>query len=162
VIFPFICSNIPAAPAYWEYISQLIWYSRPCGSYQDFLDRGLLLTRKTLNQRVPIGYVEVFTSNVYGFHHDFINRYGICVTTDHGYVPLVSNARSFLHSRFFIIITGVVIRVTRRVPLVEQGLITLQEHTSPLPVFSAVHVARSLIFCVMFCRSLFVYHLKES
>jgi hypothetical protein len=48
VNFPFICSNIPAAPAYGVYISQLIRYSRTCGSYQDFLDRGLLLTRKLL------------------------------------------------------------------------------------------------------------------
>ena len=47
---PFMCSNIPAAPAYGVYISQLIQYSRACGSYQDFLDRGLLLTRKLLNQ----------------------------------------------------------------------------------------------------------------
>jgi hypothetical protein len=44
-----IC-NIPAAPAYGVYISQLIRYSRACGSYQDFIDRGLLLTRKLLNQ----------------------------------------------------------------------------------------------------------------
>ena len=51
VNFPFICSNIPAAPAYGVYISQLIRYSRACGSYQDFLDRGQLLTRKLLNQR---------------------------------------------------------------------------------------------------------------
>ena len=50
VNFPFICSNIPASPAYGVYISQLIRYSRACGSYQDFLDRGLLLTRKLLNQ----------------------------------------------------------------------------------------------------------------
>ena len=50
VNFPFICSNIPAAPAYGVYISKLIQYSRVCGSYQDFLDRGLLLTRKLLNQ----------------------------------------------------------------------------------------------------------------
>ena len=50
VNFPFICSNIPAAPAYGVYISQLIRYSRPCGSYQNFLDRGLLLTRKLPNQ----------------------------------------------------------------------------------------------------------------
>ena len=41
VNFPFICSNIPAAPAYGVYISQLIRYSRACGSYHDFLDRGL-------------------------------------------------------------------------------------------------------------------------
>ena len=50
VNFPFICSNIPAAPAYGVYISQMIRFSRACGSYQDFLDRGLLLTRKLLNQ----------------------------------------------------------------------------------------------------------------
>ena len=43
--FPFICSNIPAAPAYGVYISQLIRYSSACGSYQDFLDKGLLPTR---------------------------------------------------------------------------------------------------------------------
>jgi hypothetical protein len=50
VNFPFIFSNIPAAPAYGVYISQLIRYSRACGSYQDFLDRGLLLTGKLLIQ----------------------------------------------------------------------------------------------------------------
>jgi len=32
-----------------EYISKLICYSRVCGLYQEFLDRGLLLTRKLLN-----------------------------------------------------------------------------------------------------------------
>jgi hypothetical protein len=45
VNFPFICSKIPAAPAYGVYISQFIPYIRDCGSYQNFLDRGLLLTR---------------------------------------------------------------------------------------------------------------------
>jgi len=37
VNFPFICSNIPAAPAYGVYLSQLIRYSRACGSHQDSL-----------------------------------------------------------------------------------------------------------------------------
>jgi len=50
VNFPFICSNIPAAPEYGVNISQSIRYSRACGSYQDFLDRVLLLKRKLLNQ----------------------------------------------------------------------------------------------------------------
>jgi len=31
--FPFICSNIPAALAYGVHISQLMRYSRACGSY---------------------------------------------------------------------------------------------------------------------------------
>jgi hypothetical protein len=47
--FPCMC-NIPESPAYGVYISQLIRYSRVRGSSQDFLDRGLLLTRKLLNQ----------------------------------------------------------------------------------------------------------------
>ena len=45
-----VCRNIPVASAYEVYLSQLIQYSRACGSYQDFLDRWLLLTRKLLNQ----------------------------------------------------------------------------------------------------------------
>ena len=40
VNFLFICSNIPAALAYGVYISQMIRYSRVCGSYKDVLDRG--------------------------------------------------------------------------------------------------------------------------
>ena len=44
------CSNIPVTPAYVVYISQLIRFSRSCGSYHDFLDGGLLLKRKLLNQ----------------------------------------------------------------------------------------------------------------
>ena len=50
----FICSNMSAAPAYGVYISQLIRYSRACGFYQDFLDRGLLLSQDT-KPRVPLG-----------------------------------------------------------------------------------------------------------
>ena len=55
VKFPFKCINIPAAPAYRVHSYQLIRYIRACGSYQDFLDRGLLLTRKLLKPRAPIG-----------------------------------------------------------------------------------------------------------
>ena len=39
VNFPFIYSNIPAAPAYGAYISQLVRYSRACGACQDYLDK---------------------------------------------------------------------------------------------------------------------------
>jgi hypothetical protein len=76
---------------------------------------------------------------------------------DHGYVPLVVNtSRSFPHSR---LITGFVTRLTRRVPLVEQELLTLPEHLSSPPVFTRVRVTRSLALCIMFCRSLFVLFL---
>jgi hypothetical protein len=84
VTFPFLCSNIPAAPAYGVYLSQMIRYSRACGSYQDLLDRGLLLTRELLNQ----GFLLVKLKSLrkfYDRHHDLIDRYGISVsqmTTD--------------------------------------------------------------------------------
>ena len=74
--------------------------------------------------------------------------WNICVTNDHGYVPLVVNtSRSFPHSW---LITGFVTRLTRRVPLVERELPTLPEHLSSPLVFSYVHVTRSLALCVCF------------
>jgi hypothetical protein len=85
VNFPFICSNIPAAPAYGVYVSQLIRYSRACGSYQDFLDRGLLLTRKLLNQGFLFIKLKSSLRKFYCRHHDLVERYGISVsqmTTD--------------------------------------------------------------------------------
>jgi len=42
---------------------------------------------------------------------------------------------------------------------VEQEPLALPGHMSSLPVFSGVRVARSLVFCVMFCRSSFVLFL---
>jgi hypothetical protein len=45
------------------------------------------------------------------------------------------------------------------VPLVEQELLTMTEHLSSPSVFSGVRVTRSLVLCVVFCRSLFVVFL---
>jgi hypothetical protein len=39
---------------------------------------------------------------------------------------------------------------------VEQEVLTLLEHLNLLPVISSVRVAQSLVFCVMFGRSLLV------
>jgi hypothetical protein len=55
--------------------------------------------------------------------------------------------RSFLHSWP---ITGFVIRLTWRVPLVEQEQLTFPEHPSSVPDFSGVCVTRSLVLCVCF------------
>jgi len=54
---------------------------------------------------------------------------------------------------------GFVTRVTRWVPQLEQVLFTLPEHLGSPTVFSVVLVARSLVFCLVFCRSLFVLFL---
>ena len=54
-------------------------------------------------------------------------------------------------------ITGVVTRLTRRVPPVEQELLTLPEHLSPPPVFSGVRVTRSLVLYVCFVDLVFPF-----
>ena len=50
VCFPFLCSNIQAAPVYGVYISQLVRYQRACHNYIDFLDTAKLLTQKLFIQ----------------------------------------------------------------------------------------------------------------
>ena len=127
--FPSICSNIPAAPAYGVYISQLIRYSRTCGSYQDFLDRGLLLTRKLPNKGFLLVKLKLLLRKVYGRHHDLVDRYEISVS-HHSWL-----------------ITGFVTRLTRRVSLMDQELLTLPVHP---PVFRGVLVTRSLVSYVCF------------
>jgi hypothetical protein len=86
--FRFICSNIPA---YEVYISQLIRYSRDCGSYHDFLDRELLLTRKLLNQRAQwlslSNHFKNFTIVIMTWLT--VRLRNICVTNDLVYVPPV-------------------------------------------------------------------------
>jgi hypothetical protein len=113
VNFPFVCNNVPAAPVYGVYISQLIRYARACGSNQDFLVRGFLLTRKLLNQWFLLVKLKSWWLGW--------PLWNICVTNDHGYVPLVeSTSRSLPHSW---LITGFVTRLARRVSLVEQELL---------------------------------------
>ena len=71
--------------AYGVYISQLVRYSRSYESYHDFLDRGLLLTRKILNQGFLVDKLKSSLPRFYGRHHDLVNRQGVSVsqmTTD--------------------------------------------------------------------------------
>jgi hypothetical protein len=46
---------------------------------------------------------------------------------------------------------------------VDVELLTIPEHLSTLPVYCGVRFARSLVFCVVFCRSLnpVISHEKE-
>ena len=68
--------------------------------------------------------------------------------TCHKHLPVLSS---------FILITGFVTRVTRCVPLVEQPTAYPTGTHEFTPGFSGVRVAWSkLVFCEMFCRSLFV------
>ena len=75
VNFPFLSSNIPEAPAYGLYISQLIRYSRACDIYSDFIDRARLLTKKLLNQGSVVPKLQSSLLKFYGRHHDLVDRY---------------------------------------------------------------------------------------
>ena len=106
---------------------------------------------------VPFGKVEFIASKILRSPPWLVwSLWNICVTNDHGYVPLVVNtSRSFPHS---LLITGFVTRLTRRMPLVEPELITLPEHLSSPPDISGVRVTRSLVVyacfvdrCLSFC-----------
>ena len=118
-----------------------------CSFYQDFLDRGLLLTRKLLNKGSLLAKLKSSLRKLYGRHHDLVDdRYDLLV---------VNTSRSFPHSR---LITGIVTRLTRRVQLVEQELLNLPEHLSSPPVFRGVRVTRSFVLygcfvdrCLSFC-----------
>ena len=76
--FPCIC-NIPAAPAYGVYISQLKRYSRVCGSYQDFLDKGLVAANKEATESSWLSWSHHFESFTIT-NHDLVDRYGISVS----------------------------------------------------------------------------------
>ena len=105
--------------------------------------------KEATEPRVTLGQVEFITSEVLWLPQWFgWLVWHICVTNDHGYVPLVANtSRSFPRSW---LITGYVTRLTRRMTLVEQELLTLPEHINLPPVFSGIYVTRSLVLCVYF------------
>jgi hypothetical protein len=140
------------------YISQLIRYSSAWGSYQDFLDRGLLLTRKLLNQGFLLVKSKSSLRKFYGRHYDLVDRYGIYLC--HKWPRICSTCRKQfpIHD----LSTGSVTRLTRRVPLVEQKLLILPDHLSSPPVLSGVRVTRSLVLFVCFvdrCLSFFLWPL---
>jgi len=72
--------HIPAAPAYGVYISQLIQYSRACGSYSDFLDRGLFITMKLLDQGFLVVKMRSSLRKSYGRHDYLVNRYVVSMS----------------------------------------------------------------------------------
>ena len=134
--FPFTCSNIITAHSYGVYISQLIRCSIACGWYHDFRDRASLLTKKLLNQVFLVVKLKSSLRKVYcRRHYGLFSSYGIFVSQmTTWYVPFSSSQPPPLSHSW--IVTEFVTRVTLRVPLMKQELLTLPEHTSsPLPVF---------------------------
>ena len=73
VYFPFLSSNIPSAPAYGVYVSQLIRYARACSNYQDFMEPGKVLTTKLLSQGYQKTKLVATFKKFYGRRHDMVN-----------------------------------------------------------------------------------------
>ena len=85
------CNDTYSTSAYGVYITQLIRNPRANGYYPDFLDRGLLLSRKLLNQGVLLGKLKSSFPKFCGRHHDLTMRYDISLSY-YGYVPRVVSA----------------------------------------------------------------------
>ena len=80
VNLPFLSSNIPSAPAYGVYVSQLIRYARACSSYQDFMECGKVLSTKLLSQGYQKTKLVETIKKFYGRHHDLVNPYSVAVS----------------------------------------------------------------------------------
>ena len=75
-----LSSNIPSAPAHGVYVSQLISYARACSNYQDFMERGKVLTTKLLSQGYQKSKLVATLKKFYGRHHDLVNPYNVVVS----------------------------------------------------------------------------------
>ena len=75
VNFPFMSSNIPSAPAYGVYASQLVRYARCCSNYSDFLIRHRALVKRLLSQGYKVNHLSNTFKKFYGRHTDLVGQY---------------------------------------------------------------------------------------
>ena len=79
-----------------------------------------------------------------------VNAMKICVFVRIYIIYIIYQETSFHKKEHTRLTPGFVTRLPRRVPLVEQKLLTLPEHLSSPPVFCEVRVTRSFVLCVCF------------
>ena len=75
VNFPFMSSNIPSAPTYRVYASQLIRYARCCSNYSDFLSRHRALVTRLLSRGYKLNCLSHIFKKFYGRHTDIVGQY---------------------------------------------------------------------------------------
>ena len=80
VNFPFLSSNIPSTPAYGVYVSQLIRYARAYSNYQDFMERGKMLTTKLLSQGYQTNKLVGTLKKFFCRNYDLVNPYNVTVS----------------------------------------------------------------------------------
>ena len=74
VNLPFLSSNIPSAPIYGVYASQLIRYARDCSNYSDFLSHHKGPIDKTLMQGYKVNCLSNTFKKFYGRHADLVGQ----------------------------------------------------------------------------------------
>ena len=70
-------SNIPSSPAYGVFISQLIWNTRACSSYECFILRAAWLSLKLLGQGYIMERLKSSFRKCYGRYGDLIKHYEV-------------------------------------------------------------------------------------
>ena len=75
VNFPFMSCNIPLAPAYGVFASQLIRYACCCSNYSDFLLRHRALVTRLLLQGYKVNRLSNTFKKFYGRHTDLVGQY---------------------------------------------------------------------------------------
>ena len=75
VNFPFMSSNIPSAPAYGVYASQLIRYARCCSSYSDILLHHRVLVTRLLSQDYKVNRLSNTFKKFYSRHTNLVGQY---------------------------------------------------------------------------------------
>ena len=68
-------SNIPLAPAYGVYASQLVRYARCCSSYSDFFIRHRALVKRLLSHGYKVNRLSNTFKKFYGRHTDLVGQY---------------------------------------------------------------------------------------
>jgi hypothetical protein len=105
----------------------------------------LLLIRKLLNQSHPFERFTVATMTWLTVMEYLCHKWPRICSTCRKHFPIPSSLMTY---------HGFVTRLTRRVSLVEQELLTLPEILNSPPVFGGVHVTRSAVLfvcCLSFC-----------
>ena len=75
VNLPFMSSNIPSAPAYGVYASQLIRYTCCCSYYSHFLLRHRALVTRLLSQRYKVNRLSNTFKKFHGRHTNLVGQY---------------------------------------------------------------------------------------
>ena len=106
VNFPFLDGDVPLAPSYGVYISQLVRYARVCSDVLDFNDRNICITGKLLSQ--GFRYHKLVKSFTKFFHKykDLILKFGCTcknlikngISHPAFYGNVINKARKFKHN----------------------------------------------------------------